>query len=213
MIVIVDYGMGNLRSVGKAFLSQGIDASVTRDPGEIARADGLVLPGVGAFGDCMKNLAEYGLVDPIKVHIGSGKPFLGICLGLQVLFEGSDESPDVEGLSVLEGRVVRFSPSEEERLKVPHMGWNRVSIRKESPVLAGIPDGSWFYFVHSYYPVPKEAGVVAVTSNYGVEFAAAVARDTLFACQFHPKKNSADGLRILRNFAALTGAEINAASA
>ena len=213
MIVIVDYGMGNLRSVGKAFLSQGIDASVTRDPGEIARADGLVLPGVGAFGDCMKNLAEYGLTDPIKEHVDSGKPFLGICLGLQVLFEGSDESPDVHGLGILEGRVVRFSPSEEERLKVPHMGWNRVSIKKETPVLAGIPDGSWFYFVHSYYPAPKNEGVVAVTSNYGVEFTAAVARDNLFACQFHPEKSSADGLRILRNFAALTGGGIKAASA
>lgn len=205
--------MGNLRSVGKAFLSQGIDASVTRDPGEIARADGLVLPGVGAFGDCMKNLAEYGLTDPIKEHVDSGKPFLGICLGLQVLFEGSDESPDVPGLGILEGRVVRFSPSEEERLKVPHMGWNRVSIKKESPVLAGIPDGSWFYFVHSYYPDPKDPGVIAVTSNYGVEFTAAVARDNLFACQFHPEKSSADGLRILRNFAALTGGGIKAASA
>ncbi|MCC6711833.1 MAG: imidazole glycerol phosphate synthase subunit HisH [Candidatus Dadabacteria bacterium] len=213
MIVIVDYGMGNLRSVGKAFLGQGIDASVTRDPGEISRADGLVLPGVGAFGDCMKNLAGYGLADPIKEHIDSGKPFLGICLGLQVLFEGSDESPDVPGLGILEGRVVRFSPSEEERLKVPHMGWNRVFIRKESPVLAGIPDGNWFYFVHSYYPVPKDAGVVAVTSNYGAEFTAAVARDNLFACQFHPEKSSADGLRILRNFAALTGCETKAASA
>ena len=213
MIVIVDYGMGNLRSVGKAFLSQGIDASVTRDPGEIARADGLVLPGVGAFGDCMKNLAEYGLVDPIKEHVDSGKPFLGICLGLQVLFEGSDESPDVPGLGILEGRVVRFSPSEEERLKVPHMGWNRVSIKKETPVLVGIPDGSWFYFVHSYYPDPKDPGVIAVTSNYGVEFTAAVARDNLFACQFHPEKSSADGLRILRNFAALTGGGIKAASA
>lgn len=213
MIVIVDYGMGNLRSVGKAFLSQGIDASVTRDPGEIARADGLVLPGVGAFGDCMKNLAEYGLTDPIKEHVDSGKPFLGICLGLQVLFEGSDESPDVPGLGILEGSVVRFSPSEEERLKVPHMGWNRVSIKKESPVLAGIPDGSWFYFVHSYYPDPKDPGVIAVTSNYGVEFTAAVARDNLFACQFHPEKSSADGLRILRNFAALTGGGIKAASA
>lgn len=213
MIVIVDYGMGNLRSVGKAFLSQGIDASVTRDPGEISRADGLVLPGVGAFGDCMKNLAEYGLVNPIKEHIGSGKPFLGICLGLQVLFEGSDESPDVPGLGILEGRVVRFSPPEEERLKVPHMGWNRVSIKKESPVLAGIPDGSWFYFVHSYYPDPKDEGVIAVTSNYGIEFTAAVARDNLFACQFHPEKSSADGLRILRNFAALTGSRVKAASA
>ncbi len=213
MIVIVDYGMGNLRSVGKAFLSQGIDASVTRDPGEIARADGLVLPGVGAFGDCMKNLAGYGLTDPIKEHVDSGKPFLGICLGLQVLFEGSDESPEVPGLGILEGRVVRFSPSEEERLKVPHMGWNRVSIKKETPVLAGIPDGSWFYFVHSYYPDPKDPGVIAVTSNYGVEFTAAVARDNLFACQFHPEKSSADGLRILRNFAALSGGGIKAASA
>jgi len=213
MIAIVDYGMGNLRSVDKAFLSQGIGASVTRDPDEISRADGLVLPGVGAFGDCMKNLAEYGLVGPIKKHINSGKPFLGICLGLQLLFEGSEESPDVPGLGVLEGSVVRFTPSEDERLKVPHMGWNRISIKKEGPMLAGIPDGSWFYFVHSYYPAPKDAGVIAVTSSYGVEFTAAVARDNLFACQFHPEKSSADGLRILRNFAALAGGEAKAASA
>lgn len=213
MIVIVDYGMGNLRSVGKAFLSQGISASVTRDQDEISRADGLVLPGVGAFGDCMKNLAEYGLVDPIKEHINSGKPFLGICLGLQLLFKGSEESPDVPGLGVLEGSVVRFSQSEDERLKVPHMGWNRISIKKEIPILAGIPDESWFYFVHSYYPVPKDAGVIAVTSRYGVDFTAAVARDNLFACQFHPEKSSADGLRILRNFAALAGGEAKTASA
>jgi glutamine amidotransferase len=213
MIVIVDYGMGNLRSVGKAFLSQGISASVTRDQDEISRADGLVLPGVGAFGDCMKNLAEYGLVDPIKEHINSGKPFLGICLGLQLLFEGSEESPDVPGLGVLEGSVVRFSQSEDERLKVPHMGWNRISIKKGIPILAGIPDESWFYFVHSYYPVPKDAGVIAVTSRYGVDFTAAVARDNLFACQFHPEKSSADGLRILRNFAALAGGEAKTASA
>jgi glutamine amidotransferase len=205
MIAIVDYGMGNLRSVSKAFQSQGLPAIVTKDPDIISQSSGLVLPGVGAFGDCTMNIDEYGLTSPIKEFIESGRPFLGICLGLQVLFESSEESPGIEGLSILKGKVVRFPDFKEERLKVPHMGWNRIDIRKKTPVLEGIPGGSWFYFVHSYYPVPEDESVEAVTSEYGIEFTAAVERDNIFACQFHPEKSSTYGLRLLRNFGLLCG--------
>lgn len=213
MIAIVDYGMGNLRSVSKAFDLQGYDVSVTRDPGVISSASGLVLPGVGAFGDCVRNLDEYGLTKPIKEFIDSGKPFLGICLGLQVLFEESEESPGARGFGVFKGKVVRFPDFKEERLKVPHMGWNQVNIRKEAPVLDGVPDNSWFYFVHSYYPAPEDGSIVSVTSDYGLEFTAAVSKGNVFASQFHPEKSSDLGLKILRNFAALSGEESKAASA
>ena len=213
MIAIVDYGMGNLRSVSKAFDLQGYDAGVTRDPAVISSASGLVLPGVGAFGDCVRNLDEYGLTAPIKEFIDSGRPFLGICLGLQVLFEESEESPGPEGFGVFKGKVVRFPDFKEERLKVPHMGWNQVNIRKEAPVLEGVPDNSWFYFVHSYYPAPEDSSIVSVTSDYGLEFTAAVNKGNVFASQFHPEKSSDLGLKILRNFAALSGEESKAASA
>ncbi len=205
MIAIVDYGMGNLRSVSKAFQSQGFSVNVTRDPGDIREASGLVLPGQGAFGDCVKNLEENGIFHPIKDFIQSGKPYLGICLGLQVLFEGSEESPGSAGLGILKGRVVRFPSFEKERLKVPHMGWNRISIRKKTALLEGVPDGSWFYFVHSYFPVPADESVIAITCTYGLEFTAAVAAGNIFACQFHPEKSSAHGLRLLRNFGLLCG--------
>ena len=162
MIAVVDYGMGNLRSVSKAFESQGFPVIVTRDSNDIKSANGLVLPGVGAFGDCVKHLEEFGLTGPIKDFIDSGKPFLGICLGLQVLFEGSEESPGAKGLGILKGKVVRFPAFKKERLKVPHMGWNRIEIKKNTSVLDGIPDGSWFYFVHSYYPLPEDESVIAV---------------------------------------------------
>lgn len=208
MIAIVDYGMGNLRSVSKAFQSQGFTVNVTRDPSDIQDASGLVLPGVGAFGDCVRNLGEYGLTAPIREFIGSGRPFLGICLGLQVLFEESEESPGAEGLGILKGKVVKFPDFREERLKVPHMGWNRIDIRKNAPVLEGVPDGSWFYFVHSYYPVPEDESVIAIMSEYGIEFTAAVERGNIFACQFHPEKSSAYGLRLLRNFGILCGEKI-----
>jgi imidazole glycerol-phosphate synthase subunit HisH len=208
MIAIVDYGMGNLRSVSKAFQSQGFQAVVTKEPKVISQASGLVLPGVGAFGDCARNIEEYGLLGPINEFINSEKPFLGICLGLHVLFESSEESPGVRGLGVLKGKVVRFPDFKEERLKVPHMGWNRINIKKKAPVLEGIPEGSWFYFVHSYYPVPEEEGVVAITSEYGIEFTAAIERDNIFACQFHPEKSSVHGLRLLRNFGILCGEKL-----
>lgn len=205
MIAVVDYGMGNLRSVSKAFESQGFPVIVTRDSRDIESASGLVLPGVGAFGDCVKHLDEFGLTGPIEDFINSGKPFLGICLGLQVLFEGSEESPGAKGLGILKGKVVRFPAFEKERLKVPHMGWNQIEIKKNASILDGIPEGSWFYFVHSYYPKPEDESVVAITSNYGIDFTAAVQEGNIFACQFHPEKSSAYGLRILSNFASICG--------
>lgn len=213
MIAIVDYGMGNLRSVSKAFDLQGFPAAVTRDPGMISDASGLVLPGVGAFGDCVRNLNDFGLTTPIKDYIDSGRPFLGICLGLQVLFEESEESPGIPGFGVFKGKVVRFPDLKEEGLKVPHMGWNEILIQKDSPVLEGIPDKSWFYFVHSYYPAPEDDSIIAVKADYGLEFTAAVSKGNVFASQFHPEKSSDLGLRILRNFAALCGEEAHAASA
>ncbi|MGE5445747.1 MAG: imidazole glycerol phosphate synthase subunit HisH [Ignavibacteriales bacterium] len=205
MISVVDYGMGNLRSVKKAFESLGFSANLTRSSEEILNSDGLVLPGVGAFGDCMKNLEEYDLSEPIKNFIDNGKPFLGICLGLQLLFEGSEESPSVRGIGVLRGRVVRFPRFDKERLKVPHMGWNEVDIKPELPIARGITNGSWFYFVHSYFPKPEDEGVIAGRTQYGIEFASAVQKENIFACQFHPEKSSATGLKLLENFALLCG--------
>lgn len=213
MIAIVDYGMGNLRSVSKAFDSQGYSVTVTRDPAQISSANGLVLPGVGAFGNCVRNLTEYGLTEPIKDYIDSGRPFLGICLGLQVLFEESEEAPGVKGLGLIKGKVVRFPDFKKEGLKVPHMGWNQITIKKDVPILSGVPQNSWFYFVHSYYPSPEDESVIAVKVDYGLEFTAAVAKDNIFASQFHPEKSSDLGLRILRNFAALCGEDVKAVSA
>ena len=205
MIAIVDYGMGNLRSVKKAFESLGFLPTVTRNPEEILNSGGLVLPGVGAFGDCMKNLEEFGLVDPIKSFINTGEPFLGICLGLQLLFEESEESPGVNGLGILKGKVVRFPRLDEDRLKVPHMGWNQVEVERALSVLKGIPAGSWFYFVHSYFPEPEDSTVIAGITHYGIEFTSAIETDNIFACQFHPEKSSTLGLKILQNFAVMCG--------
>jgi len=210
MIAIVDYGMGNLRSVSKAFQSQQFPAIVTRNPDDIAGASGLVLPGVGAFGDCVQNLGEYGLIDPIKEFIDSGRPFLGICLGLQVLFDESEEAPGVKGLGLIKGRVVKFPDFKKEGLKVPHMGWNQVTIKKDIPILKGVPQNSWFYFVHSYYASPEDDSVSVVKTDYGLEFTAAVAKDNIFASQFHPEKSSTLGLKILQNFAALCGEKLRA---
>ena len=205
MISIVDYGMGNLRSVKKAFESLGFLPTVTSNPEEILNSGGLVLPGVGAFGDCMKNLEEYNLIEPIRLFIKDGKPFLGICLGLQLLFEESEESPGENGLGILKGKVVRFPRFNEERLKVPHMGWNQVDARRPLPILKGIPVGSWFYFVHSYFPEPEDSTVIAGITHYGIEFTSAIEKDNIFACQFHPEKSSTLGLRILENFAVMCG--------
>ncbi len=202
MISIVDYGMGNLRSVEKGFASQGIEVRVTGDPKDIEGSSGLVLPGVGAFGDCVRNLRERSMTEPIRSFIAGGRPFLGICLGFQVLFESSEEAAGEEGLGVLKGKVVRFRPAD-KNLKVPHMGWNRVDAPEQSSILGGIPNGSWFYFVHSYYVVSDEPGAQILTSDYGGEFEAGVISGNICAFQFHPEKSSDYGLMILRNFSKL----------
>ncbi|MBI5562881.1 MAG: imidazole glycerol phosphate synthase subunit HisH [Deltaproteobacteria bacterium] len=202
MIAIIDYDMGNLRSVSKALEKVGAKAVVTRDPRVIRDAARVVLPGVGAFRDCMKNLTDYGLVEPIMRHIEAGKPFLGICLGLQLLFEEGTEFGAHKGLGVIKGRVVRF-PAGRGEYKVPHIGWNGVSTKRDSPLLAGIPEGTYFYFVHSYYAAPADASVALTTTDYGVEFTSAISRDNVFACQFHPEKSQKAGLRVLKNFSEL----------
>ena len=200
MIAIVDYGMGNLRSVEKGVARSGAEVRVTSAPEEILAARGVVLPGVGAFGACMENLASRGLVETIRAVIDEGTPFLGICLGLQLLFEESEEFGPVRGLGILPGRVVRFAGADVDRLKIPQMGWNRLSIRRSVPELSGIAEGAYVYFVHSYYVVPADASLTVASTRYGVEFAAAVAWKNVFACQFHPEKSQAIGLRILENF-------------
>ena len=197
MIAIVDYGMGNLRSVEKALEKVGAEVNVTRDPDELRRADRIVLPGVGAFGDAMTNLEKRGLVEAIKEEVAAGKPFLGICLGLDLLFEESDEHGLHRGLGLLPGRV-ELLPT---RLKIPQIGWNQVAIRKQSPLLAGIPDGSSFYFVHSYAVVPRQESDILCVTEYGCTFVSAVERGNIAAFQFHPEKSSSLGLTILRNFA------------
>jgi glutamine amidotransferase len=203
-IAIVDYGMGNLRSVQKAFERVGRAAEVTRDPDRIAGAPGLVLPGVGAFGACMTNLTELGLVEPVRQAVAAGRPFLGICLGMQLLFDESEEFGPIAGLGILPGRVVRFRPDPER--KIPHMGWNTIRQARPTPHLAGIADDAYVYFVHSYYPVPADPSVVVTTTPYGPEFASSVRRDNVFAVQFHPEKSQAVGLRLLENFVGVVGA-------
>jgi len=201
MIAVIDYGMGNLRSVQKGFEKVGHQATVTSDPAEVARAEKVVLPGVGAFEDAMAELRRRGLVDPVLAAIDSGKPFLGICLGLQLLFDTGFENGEHEGLGVLRGEVVRFElPAE---YSVPHMGWNQLSIARRAPILEGIDEGTYFYFVHSYYVVPRDPGVIAAMTDYPEPFCSMIWRDNLFATQFHPEKSQADGLRMLKNFAEL----------
>ncbi len=201
MIAIVDYGMGNLRSVQKGFEKVGHSAEVTNDPAALAAAEKIVLPGVGAFEDAMTELRRRELVGPILAAIDSGKPFLGICLGLQLLFEVGYENGRHEGLGVLRGEVRRFDLPRE--FSVPHMGWNQLDIRRPAPILAGLGGGTYVYFVHSYYVVPADPAVVATETDYGGPFCSMVCRGNLFATQFHPEKSQSDGLRILRNFAEL----------
>lgn len=198
MIVIVDYGMGNLRSVQKGFERVGAQALVSRKIKDIDSADKLVLPGVGAFPECMKNLVTFGLVDSILDFLKSGKPFLGICLGLQLLFEESEEFGLHEGLKVIPGRVKAFS--REMGLKIPHMGWNQVTFKKDVPIFRGIDNGSFFYFVHSYFVEPALTTDIATETDYGVTFTSSIARDNIFALQFHPEKSQENGLKILENF-------------
>jgi glutamine amidotransferase len=201
MIVVVDYGMGNLRSVQKGFEKVGGNAVISRDAKEIMRADRLVLPGVGAFPECMKNLTQLDLVEPILEFIESGRPFFGICLGLQLLFDESEEFGGHDGLGVIPGKVKEFDRN--MGLKIPHMGWNQVYYTKEVPIFRGIEEGSFFYFVHSFYVDPDDPADTAAETEYGIKFASAAARDNIYATQFHPEKSQELGLRLLRNFANL----------
>jgi len=201
MITIVDYQMGNLRSVQKGFERVGHPAHITSDPEQIRRAKKLVLPGVGAFRDAISELKRRDLVEPICESIAAGRPFLGICLGLQLLLDVSYEGGDYQGLGVIPGEVVRFDVP--RPLKVPHMGWNEARFTQPAPLLAGIRSGTYFYFVHSYYVAPKDREVVAIEADYPEPFCAAVWRDNVFATQFHPEKSQSEGLMLLSNFAEL----------
>jgi len=202
MIAIIDYQMGNLRSVQKGFEKVGHHAEITSSPQDILKADKVVLPGVGAFRDAIAELRKRDLVEPIREVIAKDKPFLGICLGLQLLFERSYEGGEYEGLGIVPGEVKKFDlPSE---YKVPHMGWNQANIKKQAPILTDVAEGSHFYFVHSYYAAPTNADVVAIESVYHSPFCAMIWNDAnLFATQFHPEKSQTDGLKILKNFAEL----------
>lgn len=203
MIAVVDHGLGNLRSVQKALEHLGFPVTLTRQPDQIEAASHLVVPGVGAFRDCMENLTALGLLAPIRRAIERGKPYLGICLGLQILFSVGEEFGPSPGLGIITGRVVRFNPPTGSGLKTPHMGWNQIRIVRPSPLLSGIPDGSHFYFVHSYYGVPEDASVVLTVTDHGVPFASGLAQGSVYACQFHPEKSQELGLRILSNFGKL----------
>ncbi|MBI5598851.1 MAG: imidazole glycerol phosphate synthase subunit HisH [Deltaproteobacteria bacterium] len=203
MIAIIDYDMGNLRSVAKAFEKVGAAAVVTRERSVLGKASHVVLPGVGAFRECMRNLESYGLVDEIIKAINSGKPFLGICLGLQLLFDEGEEDGPAKGLGVIKGKVLRFPAGLLDAsggLKIPHMGWNGIKKKKDSPFLKDVPDGSFFYFVHSYHAVPDDPSVILASTDYGVEFTSAVEKNNVLACQFHPEKSQHLGLKILKNF-------------
>lgn len=203
MIAIIDYDAGNLRSVEKAFHAVGEECVVTRSRSEILRADRVILPGVGSFGMAMEQLKKYELDKVIREVTESGKPFLGICLGLQLLFEGSDESDGVEGLRILDGRILRIP--DKEGLKIPHIGWNSLELKNDGRLFQNLPMGHeehpYVYFVHSYYLKAQDESIVKATTDYSVEIHASVEKDNIFACQFHPEKSSAVGLQILKNFA------------
>ncbi|NLD44271.1 MAG: imidazole glycerol phosphate synthase subunit HisH [Chloroflexi bacterium] len=201
MLAVVDYGVGNLHSVEMAFRRLGVAVRVTSAPEEVRRAEALVLPGVGAFGDAIANLRALRLEEDLLAAIRDGLPFLGICVGLQLLFEVSEELGEHRGLGALAGRVRRFGPG----LTVPHMGWNQVHQARPTPLWRDLPDHAYAYFVHSYYVEPADRTVVAATTDYGIDYASAVARGNLYGIQFHPEKSQEVGERILRNFAALAG--------
>ncbi|MDI6781300.1 MAG: imidazole glycerol phosphate synthase subunit HisH [bacterium] len=200
MITIIDYGVGNLRSVQKGFERIGFEAIISNKPEVIATASSVVLPGVGAFSNAMDNLRQLGLIEVIHSSIASGKPFLGICLGLQLLFTESEEFGHCQGLDIIKGRVVKFQETE---LKIPHMGWNQLNIKKRSPILQDIPDKTFTYFVHSYFVIPEDTGVISTTTAYGVEFVSSIWKDNLYAVQFHPEKSQSQGLAMLKTFASL----------
>ena len=207
MIAIIDYGMGNLRSVQKGFEKIGSDAIITDNPQDVLRADRIVLPGVGAFRDCMHNLEQGGFVEPILKVVAEGRPFLGICVGMQLLFSDSVEFGLYNGLNIIPGHVLRFPDQMTvagEKLKVPQMGWNQLSFKRRPPAFEGIADGSNVYFVHSYYVKPDDEQVIATTTDYGIEFCSSVWHDNIVATQFHPEKSQAIGLQILKNFVEFT---------
>ncbi len=203
MVAIIDYDAGNLANVERALRHLGADCRITRQQEELLGADRLILPGVASFGEAMEKLEHYQLIEPIRRFADSGKPFLGICLGLQLLFESSEESPGIAGLGLLPGRIVRLP--KEAGWKIPHIGWNSLSVCKESRLLAGIAQESYVYFVHSYYLQAERAEDVAATAEYGAHIHAAVERGALCACQFHPEKSGEIGLRILENFLHIKG--------
>ena len=201
MIAIIDYDAGNIRSVEKALVKLGQEVCVTRDRDRLLHADKVILPGVGAFGDAMDHLKEYGLIDVIHEIVDKGTPFLGICLGLQLLFERSDETPGVEGLGILKGEILRIP--NQEGLKIPHMGWNSLKLQNEGRLFKGLQGDPYVYFVHSYYLRAVNEEIVKAVTDYSTRIHASVEKDNVFACQFHPEKSSDVGLRILKNFAEL----------
>ena len=201
MIAIIDYDAGNIKSVEKALQKLGADVVITKDAQEILRADKVILPGVGAFGDAMANLKKFGLDKVIYEVVEKGTPFLGICLGLQLLFERSDETPGVEGLGILKGEILRIPDKDD--LKIPHMGWNSLHLQNQGRLFQGLSEQSYVYFVHSYYLKAEDEQIVKATTDYSVNIHASVERDNVFACQFHPEKSSDVGLQILKNFVEL----------
>ncbi len=203
MIAVIDYGGGNVQSVYKAMRFIGCECEITRDKEKIANADGAILPGQGAFGDCMNSLTEYGIERTVRDYIKTGKPFLGICVGLQLLFEASDENEGVEGLGIFKGIIKRIPNG--DGLKIPHMGWNSLDIKKSDGLFKGIDSGSYVYFVHSYYLDSPDKSIVSAQTEYGVKIDAAISKENVFATQFHPEKSGDVGLNILRNFVELCG--------
>lgn len=201
MLHIIDYGMGNLRSVQKAFEHLGVEAVITANPRDLASADRVILPGVGAFRDAIAELKRLDFVAAIREAVASGKPFLGICLGLQLLFDVSYEDGEHEGLGIVPGKVIRFAP--QPNLKIPHMGWNSLTLPQAHPILSGIDPDSHVYFVHSYHVVPTDPSLIAATSDHGGPFVAMIAKGNLTATQFHPEKSQKVGLQLLKNFAGL----------
>ncbi len=205
MIAVIDYGAGNIQSVSKAMKFIGCDCVITRDKNVIMNADGAILPGVGSFGDTMDTMVEYGIKDTVTEYIKSGKPFLGICLGLQLLFPRSEESPNAEGLAVFDGTITKIPNG--EGLKIPHIGWNSLDIKQGSRLFKGIENGAFVYFVHSYYLKAADRNIVSARTNYGVSIDAAIESGNVFATQFHPEKSGETGLAILKNFANIVNGE------